>query len=50
MAALGDEQVCGLDVAMNDPLGVRSVQSFGNFNCQAEQKVSIDGFSGDAGV
>ena len=47
MSALGDENVGGLDVAVNYPLGVRGVQRVGNFNPQLEdfvlgQRLSVD--------
>ncbi len=37
VAAAGDEKVGGLDVAMNDALGVRGVQRVGDFDADVEQ-------------
>src|ERR1700675_4865047 len=45
--ALGDKNVCGFDVAMDDPFGVGRVQRIGNLNRQAEQNVGLEGLSGD---
>src|SRR5882762_4463399 len=45
--ALGDENVCGFDVTMDDPFAVGRVQSIGNFNRQTEQNVGLEGLSGD---
>ena len=41
MPALGDEDVRGLDVAMNDAFGVRGIQRVGNLDGQVESSVSI---------
>ena len=48
VAALGDKYVCGLDVAVNDSLAVRGVQSIGNPNRQAQQHIGVHRLSGDA--
>ena len=32
VAALGDENICGLDVAMDDAFGVRGVERVGDFD------------------
>ena len=48
MSALGDENVGGLDVAMDDVFAVRGVESVGDFDGEAEQDVHFEGTSGDA--
>ena len=48
MAALGDEDVARLDVAVDDPFGMRGVQCVGNFDSQSEQDFGLDGPSGNA--
>jgi len=48
MAALGDEDICGLDVAMHDALGVCGVEAVGDFGGQREQLFGFDGLTGDA--
>ncbi len=47
MAALGDEDVGGLDVSMNDLFGVRGVEAFGNLDGVVEQALD---FHGPAGI
>jgi hypothetical protein len=47
MAALGDENVCGFDVAMNDAFGVGSIEGVGNLNGEIEQVFQIDARAGD---
>src|ERR1700676_4421255 len=37
MAPFGDEDICGLDVSVDDAFGMRGVQSIGNFDRHAEQ-------------
>ena len=48
VAALGDEDVGGLDVAMNDPLGMRGIQRVGNLDRQTEHSFIFHGLSADA--
>jgi len=36
MPALGDEDVGGFNVAVDDAFSMRGVQCIGNFNCQTE--------------
>ena len=48
VSPLGDEDVGGLDVAVDDSLGVGGIQCVGNLNSQAEQNVEFDGPSGNA--
>src|ERR1700688_1240479 len=48
MSALGDEDVRGLDVAMNNSSGVRRIQRVGNFNCQGKQHIWLDRLSANA--
>ena len=45
--ALGNENVGGLDVAMNNAFAVGRVERVGNLDGQTEQKVGFEGFSGD---
>src|SRR5215467_11735845 len=42
MATLGDEDVGGLDIAMDDALCVRSVERVGDFDAYIEQDFSVD--------
>ena len=42
MAAAGDEKIGGLDVAMNDSLGVRGIERVGNFDGDIEQAVEFE--------
>ena len=37
MAAFGDEEVRGLDVAMNDSFGMRGIEGVGDFDADIEQ-------------
>ena len=48
MPARGDEDVGGLDVAMNDALGVRCVERVGDFDGQSEERLVVERASGDA--
>jgi len=43
VAAAGDEKIGGLDVAMDDALGVRGVQRVGDFDADVEQAVHFEG-------
>ena len=47
MAALGDENVGGLDVAMDDAFRVRGVERVGDFDGEREHGVAIERASGD---
>ncbi len=46
MAALGDEDVRGLDVAMNDAFGVSSIESVGDLNGECKKSVVFQGAPG----
>ena len=48
VAALGDENVGGLDIAMNDSLRVRGVESIGDFDGEIEKYVEIERVAADA--
>ncbi len=48
VAALGDENVGGLDVAMDDVFAVRGIERIGDFDGQAEQHVHFERAPGDA--
>ena len=39
MLALGDEDISGLDVAVNDPLGVRGIEGVGNLDGDGKKLV-----------
>ena len=47
-AALGDEEVGGLDVAVDDIFGVSGVESVGNFDGKCKERVEFHGAAGDA--
>src|SRR6516165_10520774 len=46
--ALGDEQICGLDVAVNDAFRMRSVKRIGNLDRELQQKIGLKGLTTDA--
>ena len=46
VAALGDEDVGGLDVAMNDVFGVSGVEAIGNFDGVGEKAIDVHGTTG----
>jgi len=48
MAPLGDEDIGRLDVPMNDPLGVSSIQAVRNLDCQVENLISLKRLAEDA--
>ena len=48
MLVPGDEDVGGLDVAVNNALAVRGLQSFGDFDGEREQAFDVHGTAGDA--
>src|SRR5271168_199355 len=47
VTALDDENVGGLDVAMNDASGVRGIQSVGDIDGQIEKLLDLEGLAGD---
>jgi hypothetical protein len=48
LAAIGDENIRGLDVAMDDAFGVRCVERVGNFHAEGEKSVHVRGARCDA--
>ena len=48
LAALGDKNICGLDVAMDDAFGVRCFERVGNINTDFEQHIESHGLAIDA--
>src|ERR1700730_8564851 len=48
MAALGDKDIGGFDVAVDNSLRMRSIQCVGDLNRQTEQSLGLDSFSGNA--
>ena len=50
VAARGDENICGLDVAMDDALRVRGVERVGNLNSQVEDFFEQHGLAADAAL
>ena len=48
VSALGDENVGGLDVAMDNAFAVRGVERVGDFDGQAEQDIHFERTAGDA--
>jgi len=42
------KDVTGLDVAVDDPFGMRRVQGVRDLNSQPEQNIGLEGPSGDA--
>ncbi len=48
MTTFGDENVSGLDVAMNDAARMSGVQSVGNLDSEGEQNVGFEGLATDA--
>ena len=39
--ALGDKNICGLNIAVNDALRMRRIQRIGNLNARTEKNFSI---------
>jgi hypothetical protein len=44
VVALGDKEVRGLDVAVDDPLRVGGVERVGNLDCEIQEDIGLDGF------
>ena len=42
LSALGHENVCGLDVAVDDSLAVRGVERIGDFDAQADHGFGVE--------
>jgi hypothetical protein len=47
VAALGDEDIGGLDVAVDDSLGMGGVEAIGNFDGEREQGFVFERLAGD---
>ena len=47
IAALGDENVCGLDVAVDDALRMGGIESVGDFDGIGEELIEFEGAAGD---
>src|SRR5262249_40902545 len=47
MATLGDEDVSGLDVAMDDALGVSSIKRVGHFDADVQENFHVQGATHD---
>ena len=47
MATRGDENIGGLDVAVNDAFGVRGVERIGDVDANFEEALDFDGRVGD---
>jgi hypothetical protein len=48
VSALSDKNICRLDVAVNDSLGMRRIERIGDLNCQRENRVSLHRTVADA--
>jgi hypothetical protein len=48
VAAAGDEQIGRLDVAVDDPGGVRSLERVGDFDRERQQQIDLERAPGDA--
>ena len=48
VAALGDENIGGLDVAMDDALGVRGIETVGDLDAEIENGFHFHRAAGDA--
>src|SRR5262244_3866962 len=47
MASFGDEDICGLDISVDDALGVRSIQRVGNFDSSTKKLLQFHGATRD---
>ncbi len=47
MAALDEKNICGLDVAVNDSLGVSRIEPVGDLNTDLQKFRDVDGLAGD---
>ncbi len=50
VTALGDEDVAGFNVAMNDAFGMGGVEAVGNLNCEADQGLGVERTAGNHGA
>jgi len=50
VAALGDENVRRLDVAVDDSFGVSGIQSIGDFDAESQQRFEFQGTPGNAAL
>ena len=48
MTPFGDEDIGGLDVAVNDVFGVRSIERVGDFDGESEEVFDVNGAAVDA--
>ncbi len=48
MAAVGDENICGLDVAVNDSFGVSGFECVVDFDGEIEELIDFQGLGGDS--
>ena len=49
LVAVGHKNVGGLDVAMNDPFGVRGIERVGDLRAEIEQRIEFHGLAVDRG-
>ncbi len=47
MAARGDKNICGFDVAMNDAFGVCGIEGVGDFDGEGDESLGVERAAGD---